>query len=141
MKKLSILLAAACLVAFSSSIQAQDHGHLNIGAVGTDQNDPLTFDNGSDFVTDSDYVFTLVYTNGGTYSNYYQGNITMTALAATTAHSGPDSKCTCARLLYLRATHRHGGSGGWRVLVSGNLARRIPPSASPPARLARTLGC
>jgi hypothetical protein len=49
----------------------------------------LTFDNGDLFDVSTGYVFTLVFTNGGTYSGYYQGNITVTALAATSAHAGP----------------------------------------------------
>jgi len=89
MKKISVILVTISVVAFSNSIQAQDHGHLNVGAVSTSQDAQLTFDNGADFATDSAYVFTLVFTNSGTYSNYYQGNITLTALAATTAHGGP----------------------------------------------------
>ncbi len=53
------------------------------------QNDPLTFDNGADFATDSAYVFTLTYATNGIYSGYYQGNITLTALATKAAHGGP----------------------------------------------------
>ncbi len=83
------LIAAMGIAATVSSSFAADHGHLNVGAVGTSQGDPLDFDNGADFATNSAYVFTLVYTNGGTYSGYYQGNITLTALAATLAHAGP----------------------------------------------------
>jgi hypothetical protein len=70
---------------------AQDHGHLNVGAVGTNQNDQLIFDNGAIFVTSSDYVKTLDYASTGTYSGHYAGNITFTALAATTNHLGPVS--------------------------------------------------
>lgn len=70
-------------------MKAQDHGHLNVGAAGTSQNDPLLFDNGADFATESAYVFTLTYTNSGTYQGYFQGNITLTVLAATPAHGGP----------------------------------------------------
>lgn len=91
MKKMSVILAAICLAAFSRSVHAQDHGHLNIGAVGVNQNDPLLFDNGADFSTLSGYVKTLSYTNGGRYAGYFHGNITLTALAATSAHSGPVS--------------------------------------------------
>jgi hypothetical protein len=69
---------------------AQDHGHLNVGAVGTNQNDALTFDNAAIFEVAADYVKTLTFTNGSTYAGYYQGNITLTALAATEAHAGPE---------------------------------------------------
>jgi hypothetical protein len=57
--------------------------------VGTSQGDALAFDNGGLFDTSTAYVFTLIYTNGSTYAGYYQGNITLTALAATPAHAGP----------------------------------------------------
>src|SRR5262249_1238865 len=87
MKREITILYAALGIAASSL--AADHGHLNVGAVGTAQNDPLDFDNGDLFTTDSGYVFTLIYTNGGTYAGYFQGNITLTVLAATPAHAGP----------------------------------------------------
>ena len=89
MKKMSVILAAISLAAFSQSVNAQDHGHLNVGAVSTSQNAQLTFDNGADFATNVDYVYTLSRATNGTYNGYFQGNITLTALAATTAHSGP----------------------------------------------------
>ena len=74
------------LVAGSASAQ---HGHLNAGAVGVNQNDKLYFDNGADFITNSGYVKTLTYTNGGRFAGYYEGNITLTTLAATAAFGGP----------------------------------------------------
>jgi hypothetical protein len=85
----TLCLAAIGLAAFCPSSPAADHGHLNVGAVGTAQGDPLTFDNGDLFTTESAFVNTLIYTNGGTYAGYFQGNITLTALAATAAHGGP----------------------------------------------------
>jgi hypothetical protein len=73
MKRLSVL-------AFSLiSLVAQDHGHLNIGA----SSGKLTFDNGADF--SGAYVKTLIFTNAGKYANFYQGNITFTALHSTNA--------------------------------------------------------
>jgi len=65
------------------------HGHLEAGAFGVKQNDQLYFDNGADFITNSGYVKTLTYTNGGRFAGYYEGNITLTALAATPAFGGP----------------------------------------------------
>jgi hypothetical protein len=79
---------AVCAISAISAF-AQSHGHLNIGAVGTNQGDQLTFDNGSIFQTNTGYLLTLNYTNGGTYAGYYQGNITLTALAATPVNGGP----------------------------------------------------
>jgi len=87
--KLLLILAAIGIVASTCGTFAADHGHLNVEAVGTSQNDALDFDNGALFDASTGYVFTLIYTNGGTYAGYYQGNITLTALAATAAHAGP----------------------------------------------------
>jgi len=41
------------------------------------------------FATETAYVLTLNYTNGGNYAGYFQGNVTLTVLAATAAHGGP----------------------------------------------------
>ncbi len=82
-------LAAFALTALAESAIAQDHGHLNIGAVGTNQNDQLIFDNGGIFETSYGYIKTLTYTNAFRYAGYYQGNITLTGLAGTPAHLGP----------------------------------------------------
>jgi hypothetical protein len=86
---LAFILAAIGIAALPLQGIAADHGHLNVGSVGTNQNDPLTFDNGALFDTSTGYLLTLIYTNGGTYTGYYQANITLTVLAATAAHSGP----------------------------------------------------
>jgi hypothetical protein len=73
-----------------TTLNAQLHGHLNAGAVGTNQNDALIWANGADFAANSGYVKTLDYTNSGRYAGYFQQNITLTALPATPAHAGPD---------------------------------------------------
>ena len=113
MKKLSVILATATLVAVSQSVNAQDHGHLNVGAVGVGQNDPLTFDNGEDFATDGNYVYTLTYATNGNYNNYFQGNITLTALAATTAHSGPVPNAPAlGSFIYAQLVGVEGPAGG-----------------------------
>jgi hypothetical protein len=70
--------------------QAQDHGHLRIGARGTTQGSPLYFYNGADFASTSGYVKTLIFTNGGTYAGYHQGNVTLTVQAATASFAGPE---------------------------------------------------
>lgn len=77
-----------CLLALSvctSRLAAQSHGHLNIGA----DAGALVFENGDLFATNTGFVMTLNYTNGGTYTGYYQGNITLAVLAATAGHGGP----------------------------------------------------
>lgn len=74
---------------FNNPAHAQSHAHLNIGATGTNQNDPLAFDNGADFAINSDYVKTLTLTNAGKYAGFYAGNITLAVLAATSGYGGP----------------------------------------------------
>jgi hypothetical protein len=83
------LLAVSAFLFFGNLAHAQSHGHLNIGAVGVNQNDSLTFDNGADFAANSDYVKTLTFTNAGKYAGFYAGNITLTVLAATSGFGGP----------------------------------------------------
>lgn len=88
-KHVQHLLTAIGIAVSVNLSHAQDHGHLNVGAIGTGQDAPLIFDNGAIFATSYDYVYTLNYTNGGRYAGFYQGNITLTALAATAAYAGP----------------------------------------------------
>lgn len=75
-------------VLFANLAIAQDHGHLNVGATGTTQDAPLIFDNGGDFATSTEYVKTLTLATNGTYAGFYQGNISLTALAATPDFGG-----------------------------------------------------
>ncbi len=92
MKKLSVsfaVLLAATFLNFSTS-NALGHGHLYIGATGTNPGDALTFDNAADFGTNSGFVFTLNHTDEGTYAGYYAGNLTFAVLAAT-AENGSSS--------------------------------------------------
>jgi len=86
--KLAPALGLALLI--QPRLHAADHGHLNAGAVGTNQNDQLIWANGGDFIATAGYVKTLDYTNGGTYRGYFQQNITLTSLPTTAAHAGPD---------------------------------------------------
>lgn len=83
------MFAVLTLTALAESAVAQDHGHLNVGAVGTNQNARLAFEHAEIFETSSDYVKTLTPSTSGAYAGYYNGNITLTALAATPAHLGP----------------------------------------------------
>jgi hypothetical protein len=90
MKPNLIKSALICgLVLSSLLLRAQDHGHLNAGAVGTNQNDQLNWNNAVDFMAASGYVKTFDYTNAGKYAGYYQGNITPTAFPQTPAYGGP----------------------------------------------------
>lgn len=86
------LLVLTCLLStchILPAARAQDHGHLNIGAVSTNAGSALLWENGPDFISTSGYVKTLVSTNAGKYAGYYQGNITLTVLAQTPAYGGP----------------------------------------------------
>lgn len=107
-------LALALGLAFSvqNTIHAQ-HGHLNAGAVGTNQNDQLLWANGADFLASSGYVKTLDYTNSGKYAGYFQGGITLTALPATAAHAGPDpAAAALGSFLQFRLSCLEGPTGG-----------------------------
>jgi hypothetical protein len=84
-----LFMFAAMLLAGTLSAAAQ-HGHLNAGALGQNQGDPLYFANGEDFVLSSGYVKTLVHTNDGRFAGYYEGGITPTVLPATANTGGPD---------------------------------------------------
>jgi hypothetical protein len=89
-KKLLRFLGAIGIASFAVAVSAQDHGHLNVGAVSQDVGSKLIFANAVNFATNSGYVKTLTYTNGSTYAGYFQGNTTLTALPATPANAGPD---------------------------------------------------
>src|SRR5262245_16888036 len=109
-----IKLASVCGLALSSPILlAQDHGHLSAGAVSTNRGAKLTWDNGADFVASSGYVKTLDYTNSGKYSNYYQNNISLTALPQTAAYGGPTAgAASLGALIHGRLSLLSGPSGG-----------------------------
>jgi hypothetical protein len=82
-------LAAIGMAAAAATSQAQVHGHLNVGAVSTARNAQLIWDNGADFIASSDFVSTFYPSNSGRFAGFYNGNITLTALAATSANGGP----------------------------------------------------
>ena len=81
-----VLVALATL---SVTTQAQ-HAHLNAGAAGKNQADPLIWVNGDEFDAANGYVKTLDFATAGTYAGYYVGNLTPTALPTTPDHGGPD---------------------------------------------------
>ena len=85
--KVSLPLLAAFLVVPITALA--QHGHLNVGATGLNQNDKLIWANGSIFASTSGFVRTMIYTNGGRFSNTYNQNISLTALATTIANGGP----------------------------------------------------
>jgi hypothetical protein len=94
------------------TLRAQ-HGHLNAGAAGTNQNERVIWANGADFIASSWYVKTLNYTNGGRFAGYYEGGITPTALPATLEHGGPDPDAAAfGSYLQFRMSCLEGPEGG-----------------------------
>jgi hypothetical protein len=89
-KLLALVLVLSLFNPVAFHLQAQGHGHLNVGALGILQDDPLSFVNGPDFAAASGYVKTLNYTNAGRFAGHFQGNVTLTVLPATAEHAGPD---------------------------------------------------
>lgn len=86
--KLKLLSLFVFVLALAVPAQAQ-HGHLNAGALGTNLTDKLYFVNGALFAAESGYIRQMTYMTTGAYSNYYAGNISFTALPATTNNGGP----------------------------------------------------
>src|ERR1043165_1241633 len=84
------LFLALAGTAGAVAVNAQDHGHLNVGAESQLPGSKLIFANGADFATNSGYIKTLTFTNGTVYAGYFQGNTTLTVLPATAAFAGPD---------------------------------------------------
>ena len=106
--------ALACGLALSSQIlRAQDHGHLNAGAVAQTNGAQSIWVNGADFVANSGYVKTLDFTNAGRYAGYYQNNITVAALPATGPFGGPVAgAASLGTLFYCRLSLLSGPDGG-----------------------------
>lgn len=67
------------------------HGHLDVGATSTNRGAQLIWQNGAAFVETSGYVKTLLFTNAGRYSNYYNGSITLTALPRAVSGGHPQA--------------------------------------------------
>ncbi len=113
-QKLRRILATAAFLTATISLHAQiDHGHINAGAVGTTQNDKLIFANAPDFSSNSGYVKTLTFTNGGTYAGYYQANVTFTALPRTSLNGGPDPSAPAfGSFIQVRIVSVDGPAGG-----------------------------
>lgn len=105
--------AAIGMAALTFSVQAQVHGHLNIGANSKTQGAPLIWANGADFMASSNYVNTLYFTNAGRFAGYYNGNITLTGLAATSDYGGPDPQAASpGSLIQFKMACLEGPAGG-----------------------------
>ncbi|MCI0539064.1 MAG: PEP-CTERM sorting domain-containing protein [Verrucomicrobiales bacterium] len=88
-KQLIITTMTVLGAGLSGVVANAQHGHLNAGAFGSTPGSQLTFANGLDFALSSGYVKDLTYATSGTYAGFYEGGITLTALAATTDNGGP----------------------------------------------------
>src|SRR5688572_28920242 len=89
-RSLTRFLGAIGIASFAFIANAQDHGHVNVGAESQIAGSKLIFANGNIFATNSGYVKTLTFTNAARYAGYFQGNTTLTALPTTAEHGGPD---------------------------------------------------
>ena len=109
---LKLILAAGLVLGAQLTVRAQ-HGHLNAGAAGTNQNERVIWANGADFIASSGYVKTLNFTNGGRFAGYYEGGITPTALPATLETGGPDPDASAfGSYLQFRMSCLEGPVGG-----------------------------
>ena len=109
-------LAASAALAFATSVQAQDHGHLYISAYSQQQDAQLYFDNAPIFETASGYVKTLLLnTNPASrYVGRYDGGITFTPRSTNIlrgADYGPNAAAP-GTLVYFQITHVDGPPGG-----------------------------
>src|SRR5688572_23925512 len=82
-------LTTLLVILLSSSACFGQHGHLNVGAVGKNQGDQLNFNNGMDFMAASGYVKTLDFARTGKFSNYFNGNISLTAMHSVSGLGEP----------------------------------------------------
>lgn len=108
-----IKTALICGLVLTSPLARAQHGHIDAGAVGTSQNDRLTWINGADFVASSGYVKTFDYTNAGKYAGYFNGNITLVSLPQTAPYGGPTTgAASLGSLLLGRISLLDGPTGG-----------------------------
>jgi hypothetical protein len=80
-------LALAALLLATGSALAQ-HGHLNAGATGQNQNDQLVWANGAAFAAGSGYVQNMAFAESGRYAGLFNSGPTFTALSLPNA-GGP----------------------------------------------------
>jgi hypothetical protein len=79
------VLTAMLLLAGKASAQ---HGHLNAGAAGQNQNDQLVWANGAEFTAGSGYIQEMAFATAGRYAGLFNSGPTFTALSLTNA-GGP----------------------------------------------------
>lgn len=83
-KLLKPSLTLAALLLTSGTALAQ-HGHLNAGATGQNQNDQLVWANGAAFAAGSGYVQNMAFADTGRYAGLFNSGPTFTALHMTDA--------------------------------------------------------
>lgn len=113
--KSKLLLANLAFLGLVLAVQTAcgQHGHLNAGALGTNQNDQLYFANGSLFAASSGYVQTMSLSNSGTYAGYYNSGPSFTALPQTVANGGPVPNATAfGSFIQMRLESVTGPAGG-----------------------------
>lgn len=87
MKLLKSGLVLAAMLLLAGKARAQ-HGHLNAGAVGQNQNDQLVWANGAEFAAGSGYVQEMAFAASGRYAGLFNSGPTLTALSLTNS-GGP----------------------------------------------------
>jgi len=86
-------IAVICLMTGMTGVQAQ-HGHLNAGALGTEQGSKVAWINGGLFAESSGYIGNMPKATSGTYMGYHNSGPTLTALPTTIANGGPSGSAS-----------------------------------------------
>lgn len=79
MQKPSGLAAGLLLAGLAAPPLHAQHGHLNSGALSTNQNEKVYFVNGTDFAESSGYVQPMAYSDTGRYAGTFNSGPTLTA--------------------------------------------------------------
>jgi hypothetical protein len=120
------------LLLITASTAYAQHGHLNVGAAGKNQGDPLNFNNGMDFIAASGYVKTLDYSASGKYSNYFNGSITLTAMHSVNGLGEPvPGSAAPGSLIEVQLIQVAGPSGGKFALWDDAISTNAPAFAVP----------
>ncbi len=129
-----LILTVGLVLGTPATLRGQ-HGHLNAGATGTNQNERVIWANGADFIASSGYVKTLNYTNGGRFAGYFEGGLTPTSLPATLETGGPDPDAAAfGSYLQFRLSCLEGPPGGafnfWESGAASPSISLVPGQAS-----------
>lgn len=94
MKLKTFLKAGLVLGALLLAGQTSRAQHINAGALGQNQNDPLVWANGAAFAASSGYVQNMTLATSGRYAGFYNTGPTFTALSSTNGGAAPGSFLT-----------------------------------------------